>query len=69
MMDVKPLAVSAEVDEGIIRDLVDEYGSLSVIRAISQLLREDLKKRVESRDNWLNNACKVISAKRRNAHQ
>jgi hypothetical protein len=64
MMDVKPFAESAEVNEEVVKELVEKHGSLCVIRAICSILKADMEKRIENREKWLNNACKEISEKK-----
>ena len=61
MMDVKPFAITADVDEELMKELVEEYGSLAVIRAICQLLKKDMIQHVEDRNKWLADACKRIA--------
>lgn len=63
MMDIKPFAESAEISEQIVRKLVEEYDSLTVIRAICELLKADMVEKIENREKWLTESCKKISEK------
>jgi hypothetical protein len=64
MMDIKPFAEVAEVDEEVMKKLVENYNSIVVIKAICGLLKADIQSRVEFREVWLNTACNQISEKK-----
>ncbi len=63
MMDIKPFAESAEISEQAVKELVEKYGSLTVIRAICELLKADMDEKIENRKKWLTESCSKISEK------